>query len=152
VLSTIRSRALLVSSVAVTAVLLAGVSTAEAAPSVRFTRVYVNSPGTDDGSNTSLNAEWVRIANFSSTNRTMTGWTIKDNNGYRFTFPTFVLKAGASVKVHTGKGTNTAGHLYWGRTWYVWNNAGDKAMLRQVNKTAIHDECSWGSVSSYTNC
>jgi hypothetical protein len=46
--------------------------------------------------------------------------------------------------VHTGKGTNTTSHKYWGRSWYVWNNTGDKATLRRADGTWIHS-CSWTS-------
>jgi hypothetical protein len=40
------------------------------------------------------------------------------------------VSPGKSVILHTGKGTNTSSNLYWGRSWYVWNNTGDKATSR----------------------
>lgn len=39
------------------------------------------------------------------------------------------------VRLHTGKGTNTTHHRYWGRSWYVWNNTGDKAVLGRPDAT-----------------
>ena len=48
---------------------------AEAASAIKITKVYYNSPGSDYGSNTSLNAEWVRITNTGTTWRALTGWT-----------------------------------------------------------------------------
>ena len=123
---------------------------AEAAPAVRFTKVQYNSPGNDTGSNYSLNAEWVRITNHRSTDRVLTGWTIKDKAGFVYTFPTFTLKAGASVRVHTGSGTDSKTDLYWDRTWYVWNNTGDTAYLRTTSVT--HDSCSWGAGSGVKYC
>src|SRR5215207_2323947 len=104
---------------------------ADAASAIQITKVYYNSPGSDTGSNTSLNAEWVRITNTGTTYRTLTGWTLRNAAGPIYTFPTFKIAPGARVYVHTGKGTNTTSHKYWGRSWYVWNNTGDKATLRR---------------------
>ena len=42
---------------------------ASAAPAVRILKIQYDSPGSDTGSNTSLNGEWVVLKNFSSTNR-----------------------------------------------------------------------------------
>jgi hypothetical protein len=55
---------------------------AEAASAIQITKVYYNSPGSDYGSNTSLNAEWVRITNTGTTWRTLTGWTLRDAAGH----------------------------------------------------------------------
>lgn len=63
----------------------------------------------------------------------------------------FHLKPGTSVTLHTGKGTNTATNLYWGRSSYVWNNTGDTATLKNAAGTT-EDTCNWGSSGSYTNC
>jgi hypothetical protein len=109
---------------------------------VQITKVYYDSPGTDGGSNTSLNAEYVVIKNTATTSRSLTGWTLRDVYGYTYKFPTFSLGAGNSVVVHTGKGTATATHRYYGRSWYIWNNTGDKATLRNAAGTWI-DSCAW---------
>jgi hypothetical protein len=55
------------------------------------------------------------------------------------------------VQVHTGKGTNTSAHRYWGRSWYVWNNTGDTAYLRYPAGTTA-DTCSWGKTGSSKYC
>lgn len=124
---------------------------AEAASPVRFAGVQYDSPGADTGSNTSLNAEWVRITNHASTAKVMTGWKLRDRTGYLFTFPTFTLGAGKSVKIHTGKGTNSRTDLYWRQSSYIWNNTGDKAILK--NKAGvIVDTCSWGDGAGYVGC
>lgn len=120
---------------------------AQAAPAVRFTKAQYNSPGSDNGSNYSLNGEWIRITNYRSTEKVLTDWTIYDRTGYTYTFPDFTLKPGASVRVHTGSGTDSQSDLYWGRSWYVWNNSGDTAYLRRSDGT-LHDTCKWGSGSS----
>src|SRR5215203_1603174 len=79
-------------------------ASAEAASAIQITKVYYNSPGSDTGSNTSLNAEWVRITNTGTTSRYLTGWTLRDAQGHTYTFGTFRLAAGARVYVHTGEG------------------------------------------------
>jgi len=48
-----------------------------------------------------------------------------------YTFRSFTLKPGKSVKLHSGKGSDTSSNLYWDRGWYVWNNDGDKGHLAQ---------------------
>lgn len=124
---------------------------AQAVPAVRFTGVQYDSPGPDNGSNTSLNAEWVRIKNTSNQNRSMSGWTIRDQQGHVYHFPsTYVLHAGASVKIHTGNGLDIQTNLYWHQNSYVWNNTGDRAILKK-GRTHV-DTCIWGDGSGYTNC
>lgn len=130
---------------------LAPVSAAEAVPAVRFVKIYFDSPGSDTGSNISLNAEWVRIKNFASTARTISGWKVRDKNGFVYTFPTFTLKAGATVTLHTGRGTQSATNRYWGRTWYVWNNTGDQATLLTGGGTVI-DRCAYSGAGDYVGC
>ena len=100
--------------------------------------IRYDSPGSDTGTNLSLNAEYVIIKNTTTTARVITGWTLRDKTGYTFRFPTFTLKAGASVTVHTGKGTPSTTHQYYGKTWYVWNNTGDAAYLRNAAGTLVH--------------
>jgi hypothetical protein len=124
---------------------------AHASSSIHITKVYYNSPGSDTGSNTSLNAEYVRLKNVTSTSKRLTNWTVRDKSNHVYTFGTYYLAAGDSVYLHTGKGTNTAHHKYWQRSWYVWNNTGDTAYLKDSYGTT-KDTCTWGSSGSYTYC
>lgn len=125
---------------------------AAASPRIEITKVYFDSPGSDTGSNSSLNAEWVRLTNRRSYGINLKGWTLRDRANHIYTFKTyFKLQPGRHVWIHTGKGTNTSKHRYWGKSWYVWNNSGDKASLRS-RKGALVDSCSWGSSGSYTYC
>src|SRR5512144_2428373 len=103
-------------------------SAAAAGSPVRITYVQYDSPGSDTGSNASLNAEWVRIKNFSNTRKSLAGWTLRDPAGHVYRFGTYRLRAGRSVRIHTGSGTNTRTDRYWHSNWYVWNNTGDKAI------------------------
>ena len=117
-------------------------------PPVQFGKIQYDSPGSDTGSNASLNAEYFVVKNYSGTTRAMHSWTVRDAQGHVYTFPsTFQLGPNAGVRVHTGKGTNAGSDRYWGRSWYVWNNGGDTARLRNAGGTQI-DGCSWTSDGS----
>ena len=138
-------------TVAAMALVAAGLSlpatSATAASALQFSKIQYDSPGSDTGSNTSLNGEYVTIKNVSTTTKTLTGYTVKDRTGYTYTFGTFRLSAGRSVIVKTGTGTNTSTTRYWGRNWYVWNNTSssgttDTATLRTATGTVL-DTCSW---------
>jgi hypothetical protein len=63
----------------------------------------------------------------------MESWTLRDAKNHVFMFPAFELPAGASAKVWTKAGVNDAENLFWGRRSAVWNNKGDKAVLRDEN-------------------
>jgi hypothetical protein len=122
-------------------------SPASAAYCVGIHRIYYNSPGTDRGSNTSLNSEWIQLRNRCSTSRSLTNAKIKDAAGHTYTFGTYTLRGGKYVKVHTGKGTNTATDRYQGRSWYVWNNDKDTAYLYNASGTRL-DTCSYNNRSA----
>jgi Lamin Tail Domain len=119
-------------------------SPASAAYCVGIYRIYYNSPGTDTGSNLSLNAEWIQLRNRCSTSSSLTYAKVKDAAGHTYTFGSYALGGGRYVKVHTGKGTNTATDRYWGRSWYVWNNDKDTAYLYNRYGTRL-DTCSYNN-------
>jgi Lamin Tail Domain len=114
------------------------------APTVQFTRIQYRA--------TSLNGEWFRLTNQSRATVDLKGWTVRDaaNHVYRFA-STFRLAPGAGVYVHTGKGTATTAHRYWGRTGYIWDDGGDTATLRTATGQTV-DTCKWGAGSGVTAC
>src|SRR3954447_9765565 len=126
----------LVSSLTAIAVPLAA-GPAEAAFPVRVSTVQYDSPGSDTGSNASLNAEWVRLHNYGSKAKVLTGWTLRDTSSHVYTFGSFKLRPGHSVRIHTGQGSNTSTDRYQGRGWYVWNNTHDKAILKNGAGTTV---------------
>jgi competence protein ComEC len=85
--------------------------------------------------------EYVCFTNWGPTYENMTGWRVQDDVAHTYTFPTFGLGPGATVRLHTGSGTNSATDLYWGRGAAVWNNGGDTVYL--------YDEA-WNLVDSYS--
>ena len=125
---------------------------AAAAGCIQINRIYYDSPGSDTGSNSSLNAEYIRLKNVCSTGKSLRYWRIKDVAGHTYTFGTYTLKAGAYVKIHTGRGTNTSTDRYWGKAWYIWNNTIDTAYLRNGSGTLM-DKCSYPNTTAlYVNC
>ncbi|GGV38403.1 hypothetical protein GCM10010277_25590 [Streptomyces longisporoflavus] len=114
--------------------------------------IQFDSPGRDTRSNSSLNAEWVNIHNNTRSAIQLKGYKLKDNTGYTYTFGSYKIGAGKTVKVRTGKGTNASGVRYWGRGSYVWNNTSDKARLIKPSGS-LKDSCSWtNSNPGYKSC
>jgi len=130
---------------------IAAASSAQALPAIMIYKVQYDSPGSDTGSNASLNAEYVVIKNTTRSNRVLTGWTLRDKTGYTYRFPSFTLKAGASVTVHTGRGSATSAHRYYNKSWYVWNNTGDTAYLKNASGTTV-DTCTWKGAGTTKYC
>jgi Lamin Tail Domain len=113
-----RIRALLIACLVAASSLIA--LPANASGAIQFRKIQYDTPGGDlPAANTKLNAEYVTIKNTGSTTRTLTGWTVRDPAHHVYTFPNFKLGPGESVRLHTGKGTNTAHHVYWGKGYYV---------------------------------
>ena len=117
-------------------------SPAQAAGGVVLYRVYFDSPGSDTGSNTSLNAEWVQIKNTSGSAISLKNWVLKDASNHKYVFLDVKIGAGKTMKVRTGKGSDTAANKYQDRGWYVWNNTSDTATLTKASGTKV-DSCSW---------
>jgi len=122
-----------------------------ASRAVQIAAVQYDSPGTDRGSNKSLNAEWVLIRNTSKKARKLNGFTVSDKAGHTYTFGKLTLAAGASVRLHTGKGSNSKKNRYWGSSWYIWNNDGDTAVLRTKKGSKV-DSCSWSGGAQKKIC
>lgn len=142
-------------SVAVVGGMLVG-SAAEASAAIRFKEIQYESPGPDDGSNESLNAEFVVIKNTGSRAKRMGGWKLVDKRTAAqggdvvYRFPTFRLRPGRTVKVHTGTGSNTRRDLYWGRSTYVWGDDSDTAYL--YNRAGrLKDRCAYTSTTQQTS-
>jgi hypothetical protein len=139
-----RTLACLVTAISATTAALIVAPAAQASGSVHIAKIYYNSPGADHRSNASLNAEWVTITNSTSTGRSLKGWTLTDASSHKYTFHTFTLGAGKTVKVHTGSGSDTSKNKFQDRGWYVWNNTKDTATLRKASGTKV-DSCSYNS-------
>lgn len=107
-------------------------ATGSSTAGIKIVRIYFDSPGSDNRSNTSLNAEWVQIKNVTKTRKTLGAWTLRDASSHVYHFPATTLRPGYTLKVHTGRGSNNAGNRYWDAGNYIWNNTGDRATLRNA--------------------
>lgn len=112
-------------------------------PSVEISRVQYDSPGRDNRSIRSLNAEWVEITNNTRRSVNLDGWTLSDRDGHTYTFHHYRLDGRSTVRVHTGIGRDSRHDLYQDRRNYVWNNDFDTATLRNDHHRFI-DSVSWG--------
>jgi hypothetical protein len=101
-----------------------------AAPNVSISRLQCDAPGYDHAAG-ALNSEYVVFRNNTNAPVRMQGWTVQDKGAnFTYLFRNYTLGAGKSVTLHTGRGTNSRTHLYWGRPSAVWTNTGDTATLR----------------------
>jgi hypothetical protein len=125
---------------------------ADAAAAMQIRKVSYDPPGADTRTNSQLNAEYVVLKNTGAVTVDLYQWTLRDRASHVYTFATHkYVSPGATVTIHTGTGTNTTTHRYWGRSWYVWNNTGDTAYLRSRSGN-LADSCSWGDGIGYRYC
>ena len=150
-----RIRALLIACLVAASSLLVAAPAQAAPATVYIYKVYFDSPGSDRGSNSSLNAEYVVIKNGDNVSHSISGWTVRDKAGHVYKFGSLSLGAGKQAIIHTGDGsshtTSTSRHLYWGREWYVWNNTGDKVILRRADGS-LKDTCTSSGAGSKKYC
>jgi hypothetical protein len=110
---------------------------------IHITKVKFDSDGSDlPTTNKKLNDEYVVIKNTDTVTRSLKNWTLRDKSNHVYTFGTTKLKAGASLKVRTGSGTDTSKNKYQNRGYYIWNNTSDTAYLRNTSGGG-GDTCSW---------
>ena len=101
-----RIRALLIACLLAAASLLIATPAQAAPATVYIYKVYFDSPGSDRGSNSSLNAEYVVIRNGDNVSHSISGWTVRDKAGHVYKFGNLRLGAGKQAIIHTGKGTS----------------------------------------------
>ena len=130
--------ALLALALALVSVSIVTPSTVEAASCVRISGGQFDAPGNDNYA-ANLNGEYVRIKNYCSTTKSVSGWRLHDyGKKHTYTFATgFTIKPGVTVTVYSGRGTNTSTRRYWGRSYgAVWNNTPpERAYLRNSSGT-----------------
>lgn len=116
---------------------------AQAAATLPYlTKIRYDAPGADTATN--ANGERVAVYNPTSKPYPMKGWKIADkaNNGYKFP-ASYKIPAQSTVVIYTGKGTNGAKKLYWGRGAHVWGNSGDTAYLIHLPTATTYDTCKY---------
>ena len=98
-----------------------------------------DAPG-DDRLN--LNEEYVCFTNLSDHPVDMTGWRVNHRPDTWYTFPVFILDAGAGVRLHSGREVDTATDLYWGGEESIWRDIHDSVYLYDA-AGKLMDEHSW---------
>ncbi len=112
----------------------------EAAGTLQIGQIHYDAEGND---NDNLNDEWVEFTNPGPGSIDLTGWEIKDESAsHRYPFPGgFTLAAGATVRLHTGCGTDTSTNLYWcNQGSAVWNNSGDTVFVLDPNGNVVTEK------------
>ncbi|MEV7030950.1 lamin tail domain-containing protein [Streptomyces sp. NPDC093272] len=90
-----------------------------------------------------LNREWVDVTNTARRDVNLSGWTLSDADGNRYTFRHFRLAGHGTVRVHTGMGRDTAKDVYQDRRRSVLDHAADTVTLRNDHGRFV-DSASWG--------
>lgn len=104
-------------------------------------KIQYDSPGRDNGSNRSLNGEWVTVTNTGRHAVNLRGWTLSDESRRTYRFD-LRLAGRSSVRVHTGVGRDSGHDVYQDLRRYVWDN-NDTATLRDAHGHKV-DSKSWG--------
>lgn len=87
--------------------------------------------------NENLNDEYATFRNVCDNTVSLSSWTVKDEGKNIYTFGKFALEGEAEITLHSGKGTDGNGALYWGSGIAIWNNAGDTLFLRNEKGSLV---------------
>ena len=139
---------------------------APASAAIRITRINFNPDGRDTGTKEHLRKEFIVIKNTGARRVLIDGWRLHDagrDHTYEFgntdrwpdAFTDLRLKPGEFVRLHSGRGQDTATaethsnrpthyDFYWDVENYVWNNDRDRATLKRPNRK-IADRCAYTS-------
>lgn len=115
---------------------------------VDIVKIRYDLPGNDGSGNRQYVQEFIQLRNVSGRPVNLTGYRVQDDGAkHTFAFPrNFVLGAGKTVEVHSGKGRATGSIQYWNTTSFVWNNDHDRATLRD-GRGKVLETC--GYVGTY---
>jgi micrococcal nuclease len=94
------------------------------------------------GDHLNLNEEYVCFTNLSDRPVDMAGWLVHHRPDTWYTFPEFILKPQASVRLHSGNEVDTATDLYWGNDDSIWRDIHDAVYLYDADGKLM-DEHSW---------
>ena len=119
---------------------------------IKITKIRFDPPGSDHLNNHDLRAEYVVIHNTGG-KRSLRGWKLRDRAGHTYRFPRFRIRAGAYVKIHTGRGRDDRNDLFWDMDTFVWNNDGGDTAKLKTRGGRLVDRCRYGpSADSPARC
>jgi hypothetical protein len=91
-----------------------------AGPRLEIVSIHADAASND---NDNLNDEYIVFKILVA--GSLIGFSVEDDAGHTYYFPDRVFQAGQSFTLHTGGGTDSQSHLYWGSGSAIWNNDGD---------------------------
>lgn len=98
---------------------------------LHITSFHANGRG-DERQN--VNAEYLRVANVTTSPLNLDGYRIQDISGKSYNLPAVEIPAGYTFEIRSGVGTNQGDLseplvVYLGSDWPIWNNDRDRATL-----------------------
>jgi hypothetical protein len=84
-----------------------------------------------------IDGEYVDLLNQGTGGINLQNWALSDEEDNLYTFPSFTLNAGATVRIWTKAGPDSATELFWGRSEEVWNNDNDVVTLEDQDENEI---------------
>jgi len=94
-----------------------------------------------DGTGNSEPDEYIAFQNVDSFLIQIKGWTMRDDNGHVFTFPTFLMQPGQVCRVYTDEFHPDWCGFTYRNSFAIWNNESDCAFLRDRWGTPIDTYC-----------
>ncbi|MBA7681734.1 hypothetical protein ES703_90074 [subsurface metagenome] len=84
--------------------------------------------------------EYIQVINYGPLAKDLTGWTIRDNSGVRFTFPQHQIRVGYIVKIRTGKRAVTQDNFYMNYDYPLWQHPGNVAYLYDAEGNKVDEK------------
>lgn len=104
-----------------------GSTCGEPAAAVEVADVQPDPKGRDEEH---LNDEWIELVNPAGVPLDLTGWSVADETtSNRFGLPAQPLAPGATLRIHTGSGADTATDVYLDQREPVWSNSGETVLV-----------------------
>ena len=93
------------------------------------------------GTESDLNQEYVIFENTGEEPMELGGSTVSDREGNSYTFPDgLVLEPGQTVTLHSGSGSDTNEHLYWGADARIWDEESDEVRVYDPDNRLVLQE------------
>jgi hypothetical protein len=121
---------------------------AVAAPAIKITKMHYAQTGTN------LNTEYIVFKNTTGSTMRLKGWKVisaPSSDNQHYTFPRTKVGPGHTLTLYTGSGSNSAGKRYWGASDPRWDNAGDKAILKNASGGVV-DTCQYAGGGTTAFC
>lgn len=85
------------------------------------------------------NDETIVLLNGTQRPLDLTGWTVSDTRGHRYTFTALTLPVEGTVTLRSGKGSDSAAQRYWGQPRGILDNSGPETITLRDASGALVD-------------